>query len=1034
MIPIERATLTGPIAIRAFMRRTERPARERATIIAVRWSGSVLFLDTETTIDASQRLLFGSYRYCRWNDGVLVCVAEGVIYADELPREDPKAFATLKRYVAHRRANVGPGVSTVLHFYSRHAFVEQVFFPAVCLSGATVCGFNLPFDLSRLAVECGEARGAFFYGGFSFSLADYLNTATNQRCDDTFFARVAIKPLDSKRAFIRFTGGRERHKGQRTAGRFLDLRTLTFALTNASHSLASACDAFDVKHGKQHVVEHGHISPTYIDYNRRDVLASQELLEKLRAAYDVHPIELDPCKAYSPASISKAYLRALGVAEPSQQFSGVPDRYLGYAMSAYFGGRAEVRVRTTSVPVVYTDFLSMYPTDNTLMDLWSLLTAERLDVVDATDEVRNMLRTVKRADCFQKSFWRELRFFAEIEPDGDVLPVRARYADESPAWNIGLNPLQSAHRLWYAGPDVVADKLLAGKVPRIRHAFRIVPAGRQSTLTTQRLAGRIRLDPRAQDFFRTLIEERKGLKSRGGLSTSDIARLDQFLKVVANAGSYGVFAEMNANDRPKKAKKAILRVFGREQAFDFETASPEEMGKYCFPPIAALIPSAARLMLALLECEVRELGGSYVLCDTDSMAIVASKAGGIIECFGGPLKTSAGKPAIRALSWAQVDAIARKFARLSPYNRKAVPGSILKIEDENFHRGRQRQLYAYAISAKRYALYTLDARARIQVVKYSEHGLGHLLNPGDVDGGSEWIREAWAYLIGKALGRSPKEPSWLHRPSISRMTVSAPLWYAPFAKRAVEYRQRVKPFNFVLTAHVDPLERPVGADEKHFHLIAPYERDARNWLRMKWVDVHSGREYHITTRPTTHPNTVRVRSYRDDLERYAHHPEPKSVDATGEWGRPARGLLRRRPVVATGEKLIGKESHEIEAVELGLVHDIEDVQLEIDPPIGPSSLASRMWRVPVAVLARMARMSARQIVRVRNGQSTPTRATRECIERALNGASFLASTQVEGRECRAREKRSGSPRRAGPSRRPANAPTQPTRKRRRGGE
>ena len=58
---------------------------------------------------------------------------------------------------------------------------------------------------------------------------------------------------------------------------------------------------------------HGQITSDYIDYNRRDVRASQELFEKLRAEFDRHPVDLLPTRASSPASISKAYLRALGV-------------------------------------------------------------------------------------------------------------------------------------------------------------------------------------------------------------------------------------------------------------------------------------------------------------------------------------------------------------------------------------------------------------------------------------------------------------------------------------------------------------------------------------------------------------------------------------------------------------------------------------------------------------------------------------------------------------------------------------------------
>ena len=60
-------------------------------------------------------------------------------------------------------------------------------------------------------------------------------------------------------------------------------------------------------------------------------------------------------------------------------------------MTAYYGGRTEVRVRRTIVPVVYTDFLSMYPTVNVLMGLWDLLIAERLEIEDATADVRSLL-------------------------------------------------------------------------------------------------------------------------------------------------------------------------------------------------------------------------------------------------------------------------------------------------------------------------------------------------------------------------------------------------------------------------------------------------------------------------------------------------------------------------------------------------------------------------------------------------------------------------------------------------------------------
>jgi hypothetical protein len=56
---------------------------------------------------------------------------------------------------------------------------------------------------------------------------------------------------------------------------------------------------------------------------RADVRASLELLEALRAEFDRHPIGLDPCRAYSPASVAKAYLRTMGVRPMGDDVRGI---------------------------------------------------------------------------------------------------------------------------------------------------------------------------------------------------------------------------------------------------------------------------------------------------------------------------------------------------------------------------------------------------------------------------------------------------------------------------------------------------------------------------------------------------------------------------------------------------------------------------------------------------------------------------------------------------------------------------------------
>ena len=112
------------------------------------------------------------------------------------------------------------------------------------------------------------------------------------------------------------------------------------------------------------------------------MLATRELADKLLEEYDKHPISLQVTKAYSPASIGKAYLRAMGIKPVLQRQPDFPKEYLGYAESAFFGGRTSAHIRKVAVPVVYTDFLSMYPTVNSLMNLWRFVIADKINVVE----------------------------------------------------------------------------------------------------------------------------------------------------------------------------------------------------------------------------------------------------------------------------------------------------------------------------------------------------------------------------------------------------------------------------------------------------------------------------------------------------------------------------------------------------------------------------------------------------------------------------------------------------------------------------
>jgi hypothetical protein len=372
-----------------------------------------------------------------------------------------------------------------------------------------------------------------------------------------------------------------------------------------------------------------------------------------------------------------------------------------------------------------------------------------------------------------------------------------------------------------------------------------------------------------------------------------------------------------------------------DEPFDARVNAPEVPGRYFFSPLAAVITGAARLMLALAQRSVSEHGGIHVMCDTDSLAIVSTAHGGLIPCLGGPERLSDGREAVRALSWTNVETIREMFTTLNPYDQATVPGSILELEKENFDEatGHRRQLYCYAISAKRYALFNTAEDGAPVLRKWSEHGLGHLLNPTDPEGeGRDWIRALWEGIVTEALGRVYRWPDWLNKPAIGRVTISSPHLLHPFSNlnRGKPYAEQITPFTFLLSAHVAPFGHPEGVDPKRFHLCAPYTSDPNQWLKLTWIDVHSKKSYRVSTTALTGGEfTARVKTIEELINRYHHHPEAKSLGPDGKpCGPKTIGVLARRPVIALYLTQIGKESNRLEDVEAKLVHDLDDVSTE----------------------------------------------------------------------------------------------------------
>ncbi len=662
-----------------------------------------LVFDCETRIDESQRLTFGVYRVFE----KFRLVEEGIFHGDDLPVSDR---AVLRNYAETHASDVRETGRRArpLRLLSRREFVRDVFWPLAYDSKALIVGFNLPFDLSRIAIAAAPGRG-YAAGGFSLTLDDY-ETTKGKRAENRFRPRIAYASIDSKRARIQFTAVNVQAKRRYASifrGHFLDLKTLAFCLTDRGHTLASACEAFGVTEGKQHVEEHGVVTDDYIDYCRQDVRATWKLYLALRTECERHAIPLQATRAYSPAGMGKAYLKAMNVKLPALvpgSSAGMSvDAVFGACMAAYFGGRAECRIRKAPVPIVALDFRSMYPTVNTLMNLWAMLTAESVVVEDATADIEAFLASITADDLFDRATWRQLTAIVELHPDGEVLPVRTDYG-LGEGYQIGINHFTSRASAWYTLADCVAAKLLGGRAPHVVRALRFVPVGRQPNMRPVSIRGTVAVDPYTDDFFRKLIEIRNSLPVDSG--DPETERLRDSLKVLANATSYGIFVELNRHVDEETECEVWT---GTNEPFRATVNGPEHRGPFTFPPLATLITGAARLMLALLETRVRQHGGTYAFCDTDSMAIVATPGGRLVPCPGGPLMSVSGET-IRALSYAEVEAIRTEFDGLNPYTDTDSTGDrMLKRETKGMSAtDRDRQVWCVAISAKRYATFSYD--------------------------------------------------------------------------------------------------------------------------------------------------------------------------------------------------------------------------------------------------------------------------------------------------------------------------------------
>jgi hypothetical protein len=358
------------------------------------------------------------------------------------------------------------------------------------------------------------------------------------------------------------------------------------------------------------------------------------------------------------------------------------------------------------------------------------------------------------------------------------------------------------------------------------------------------------------------------------------------LKIIANSTSYGIFIEINTEH-----KEEVAEVYGLDK-FKASVARSELEGKAFNPIIATFVTSAARLILAAAEAILASHGDTILYCDTDSILISPDKVP-LIQTF---------------------------FQNLNPYATDGV--QMFKVEKSKPLSGKKHNLdsvWFCGISSKRYVLYKRDQSSRIAILKYSSHGIGHLIGVNE----EQW----WHNILG--LHYSPElrrrvEANYRDQYVTSTLSITSYSTYRRFAayNARKSFQKQIKPFNFVTVGtsyRLDDAGRPIVP-------MLPYTPQAIDGVPnpefldlpfRPFLDYKTGKHYQDDTEFYWLPLSEMFDDYRT-------HPEAKFEGETG--------IMRRRRLSFNGFSIsyIGKESNDLEAVE-AISADIEDYTYYTSP-------------------------------------------------------------------------------------------------------
>jgi hypothetical protein len=794
---------------------------------------------------------------------------------------------------------------------------------------AAMVGFQLPVDLGRLAADWSETDDGGFRlilwtkpcppGRRSKAERRRRPKLQNGEIENGDRPAVAVNPIDGLRTYIAFQGrgrpdphdlmpeGDGGHTDERYVfpGHFVDLATLATSLTGKRITTLDQATINLALPPPPPTVQ-GKLGFESVDAALARLHALADLYATLLACHQITSgsDRCPPSQVFSQASYAEAILEQAGLGLPLQTWTTLPRSLLGIGMGALYGGDCGLAERhVLNLPVDYYDVTGEYPVCAHLVGAFDLLRHNAIDIIEEDpEELTAFLAelTVERL-LSEPELWRRLgRTICHIIPRGDLLPHRV---PNGKAWLLKVAPINHPHPIPYLLLDLASSYLDTGQLPEIVSAVSLQPVRRRRRrLRALELpSGRV-FDPRTDDLFLCLAEERLLVEQRTDLPEHERARCARVLKLIVNAACFGLLCQVNIHPANKRTLVELVNSDGNEKLIRPEDVF-EEPGRWYVPPVAAAVTASGRLMLRLIRLLVEQAGGTVVYWDTDSVCVTG-------------------------LTDQQMLAIRRKLEQLSPYTPqlRASEGEplLLALEPENHHpeTGERRQLYFDGTASKSYQLYALQVTADgeligVETAKVSEHGLGHL-QPSDLN----WIAEGKTHLLHQALGLATGEPVWWEQPARSVITLTR-----PGELRRLERNFRtskgtsLRPFSRLAVLHPVPhyARREDGTRKTP---VAPYH-ESFDWRTATWRDLTTGEPLHprlpssrLTEADLHHePGRVLIETLGSTLERNRARRDPKTLDQQGApCGPSTTGQLQPAPTNSYKEALIGKEARNLDRV------------------------------------------------------------------------------------------------------------------------